>query len=352
MDEINQEIQTTELPNTATAVADPPAEPPKPPDAKDRRAVVEHAFKNPSPRGQHAKYQPRGEQGKFAGAPEFPKPNVASAPPVPRPDMPKSWNLELKSHWDAAPVELLNRFVQREQESERGLQPFRQAKQQLDELMNLFEPYKAQMASQQATPQTAIQNYLQTVNLLQSGDPTAKAQLLANLIRQYQIPVQSIGQFLSGTAPAQPQPTVLDPRVQQLTQQVEQLTQSQKRESENRALSAINRFAADPANKHFDALQPRILALLKSPEVIGDDEFDLKSDEDKLRLAYDFALRMDPQIYQQVLAEQQQAALAQQQVNKAKQATVQIKGGPAAGPAPTVNPQDRRAVIANAFRRT
>jgi hypothetical protein len=62
----------------------------------------------------------------------------------------------------------------------------------------------------------------------------------------------------------QAQTPVMDPHYNQLAQQVQQLTyaqQQQQQQQTQRAMSVIEKFASDPANTHFTALQPKMLAL-------------------------------------------------------------------------------------------
>jgi hypothetical protein len=74
------------------------------------------------------------------------------------------------------------------------------------------------------------------------------------------------------------------------------------------------------------------------------------SEREKLQLAYDTAVRLDPSISQQLYAQQQQTLAAQNQVQKAKQAAVQVRGAPGAAISGSISQTDRRAVIANALR--
>jgi len=73
------------------------------------------------------------------------------------------------------------------------------------------------------------------------------------------------------------------------------------------------------------------------------------SETEKLKLAYDTAIRLDPAVHQQVLAEQQARDQAQNRVAQARNAAVQIKGAPTAAPGSKPNPKDRREVIKNAL---
>ena len=133
----------------------------------------------------------------------------------------------------------------------------------------------------------------------------------------------------------------------QKTHITQQQYQAQKT-NENRALSVIQQFAGDPANMHFEAVSDRMLQLLQAPQVLGDTS--QMSEREKLQLAYDTAIRLDPQLAQTLYAQQQQQATATAQVQRARTAAVSVRGAPGGSANPAINQQDRRAVIANALR--
>jgi hypothetical protein len=320
--------------------------------------VIAREMAKPSPRGQHAQYQPRKEQGQFAGPPKFPTPEVpgplpTSAPAV-RPAMPPNLKPELSAHWETAHPDLLSAFVQRDADYNRGMaEVFKPAKKQLEEILNEFKPYEAMMRAEGATPRTAIGPLLQTAAILRTGSAANKATAVAQMMRQFGIPLEHIQQVLSGNAPLQP---ALDPQFSQLAQQVNQLTAYQQQQNEARAMSAIKRFAANPEHKHFDAVSERILGFLEYPAALGLEES--ATEEEKLEAAYDAACRLDPAVSAQIASDKQAKELAGRQaqaaaeVTQARQAAVQVKGAPSAGPPPPVNPKDRRAFIANQLNGT
>lgn len=291
--------------------------------------------------------RPRDPSGKFApNAPTFPTPAVQ------RPDMPKSLKQDLIPHWNAAPVELVNAVHQRELDHEKGVAQLKQKAQEADELLNEFKPYEWILRNEGATPKTAISSLLQTAAILRTGTPQQKAQSVAAVMHQFGIPVAHIQQIMGGapgSPPVDPQYNALSAEVAQLKQSLTERQQRDRQDSESRALAAIQQFAKDPEHVHFEAVQDRMLAFLQAPQVLGVDTANM-NDQEKLKLAYDMAIRLDPTLSAQVLAAQQAKDKAKQ-VTQAKAAAVQVKGAPASGPGPVINPKDRRAIIANAFNR-
>lgn len=350
----------TEPPVTATPSAEAPS--PSPADgatAKDpakpesRRDVIERAMKNPTNRGKHAAYQPR-ESGKFApGAPQVP----VSAPVV-EPDlpMPKDLKKEVEAHWKTAAKELKEAVIQRHADYEKGVSQWKPRAEQADALLNEFKPYEWILKNEGTTPQAAIAPLLQTAAILRTGTPVQKAQAVASTMRQWGIPLEHIQQLLGQAQHG----ALLDPQYNQLAQEVQSLRQAQQSQEQvrqQRTMTVIEQFASDIANVHFSKLQPQMLALLQTPQLLGPDA-QYMSEPEKLKRAYEVALRLDPELAAQALAQQQAEAARQQRekaqaaANVAKAAAVQVRGAPGSPLQTAVNPTDRRSVIANALRAT
>ena len=243
-------------------------------------------------------------------------------------EMPKSLRRELKEHWEKAPSELQQAIAQRDADYEKGI-----------------ASYKSRDAEARQ-----IGPLLQTAALLRTGTPQQKSQAVAQMIQQFQIPLDQVASYFNGETP-QPENTHYNQLAQQVQQLTQHITQSQyeaQKQNENRALSVIQQFAGDPANMHFEAVSDRMLQLLQAPQVLGDTS--QMSEREKLQLAYDTAVRLDPAIAQQFYAQQQQNTQAANQVQRAKTAAVQVRGAPGSSISGAINQTDRRAVIANALR--
>jgi DNA-binding transcriptional MerR regulator len=349
-EQVSQIPPTTIDPPVEPAAVTPPSEPAPP---QTRRDILAEQFKKDTERGKHAQFQPR-EQGKFAGAPQFPTPT--------RPPLIPSLKKEVQPHWDAAPIELLQEIVRREEDHNKGIVPLKQKAQQADELLREFEPYQEILQREGATPKTAINTLLKAAQIVRTGTPLDKASLIVTTMRQWGIPLEHVQQLLGGQQPQQPNsiPSLAapDPQLTALVQQVQALTQAQtqrqqeeQQRHEAQAVQAITKFAEDPANAHFDAVQEKMLGLLQSPQVMKDVmglDTSAMDYSQKLKVAYETAIRLDPALSTQVA---QQAAQQASQVQKSKAAAVQVKGAPGTGPAPVIDPSDRRAFIANLVKR-
>jgi len=331
------ETPAPETPSVETSAVEEP---------QSRADTIREALsKNPTNRGKHAASQPR-ESGKFA--PKEPKFPTSDAPT--RAEMPKSLRLELKDHWEKAPPELQQAIAQREADFERGINTYKSRDAEAKAITELFQPYEWMLRNENATPATAIGPLLQTAALLRTGTPQQKSHAVAQMIQQFQIPLDQVASYFGGEQP-QPQDNQYNQLAQQVQQLTQHITQSQyqaQKQNESRALSVIQQFASDPANLHFEAVSDRMLQLLQAPQVLGDTS--QMSEREKLQLAYDTAVRLDPTTAQQIYAQQQQSMQAANQVQRAKTAAVQVRGAPSASPSFVTNQSDRRAVIANALR--
>lgn len=356
-----------EVVETTTAIETPapvesaaPVENAAPAEPTTRRETLEKAMKaakDGTLRGQHAARQPR-EQGKFA--PGTPAPEVKPiTEPKARPALLKSLKRELEPHWNNAPQELVEAFAEREAAFERGAAQWQPKAQMADAILEQFKPYEWILKAEGATPQTAIAPLLQTAALLRTGTPQQKAQSVAQMIQQFNIPLDHLQAYLGGQQPAADPNSHLVQEVNNLKQMLFQTTQQQEQVQNQRAMTVIQQFASDPKNAHFEAVRDKMTVLLQAPDVLmqltGQD-INYMSERERLQLAYDTALRSDPSISQQVLAQQQADSQrqvrerAQAAVHTARQAAVQVTGAPGSPLASSVNPTDRRSLIANALR--
>ena len=338
-------------PDTTELVSAPETSTPAPAEPQSRADTIREALAKTSSdsANQGKPSQPR-EKGKFA--PKFPtgESQAPNTPEKPRVDMPKSLRLELKDHWEKAPQELQQAFAQRDADYEKGISQYKTRDAEARAITEQFAPYEWILRNENTTPAQAIAPLLQTAALLRTGTPAQKSQAVAHMIQQFQIPIDQVSAHLGGTAPVQQDSHYNDlaQQVQQLTQHITQQQYQAQKSNENRALSVIQQFASDPANMHFEAVSDRMLQLLQAPQVLGDTS--QMSEREKLQLAYDTAVRLDPQLAQSLYAQQQQQSQAQAQVQRARTAAVSVRGAPGGSANPVINQTDRRAVIANALR--
>ena len=144
------------------------------------------------------------KEAKAEKAPKFPTPDSKQTekPAIQAPDMPKSLKLEMKAHWEKAPPELRQAIAQREADFERGINNYKSRDAEAKAITDLFQPYEWMLRNENATPATAIAPLLQTAALLRTGTPQQKSQAVAQMIQQFQIPLDQVASHFGGEQPS------------------------------------------------------------------------------------------------------------------------------------------------------
>jgi len=323
-------------PTPEPAAGAEPSPSPAPAATEDRRETLLR-IANTAPKS-------RDERGKFAPSvtltttPTPPDTKLAPTTTISeRPAMPKSLKKELESHWNTVAPEFAAAIAQRETDYEKGVAPLKERAKVADEFMNVIKPYEQMILADKGTPLGAVKNMLETAAIMR--DPAQRLPAIAGLIRQYGISIEDLQQALAGTAP--PQQGLNPQYVSQLVDQ--RFNAFQTEQSLKTTQAEIEKFAANPEHAHFSAVEDWMGAILSAEKFQS--EHGSKPIQDKLKAAYDVAVRMDPAIWQQIEAAQQAASHAKQQVSQARKAAVQVRGAPSTGPVPQINPNDRRALI-------
>lgn len=234
---------------------------------------------------------------------------------------PSSWTRETASKWAELPAEVRAEIHRRETEYHKGIEQYKQGSQVAQEVQQVFAPYMQNFQQAGVHPMQAVNHLLGVENTLRHGSHDQKAQVLAQIARDY-------GVDLGGVRPLPP----MDPQMQALMQQNQQLQQFQQatlQQQQQTALNEIQTFGANPANVHFEAVKGDMATLLTSGQASS------------LQDAYDKAVWMRPDIRQTLVQQQRTDAgkqtAEQQRQARAKSAAGGVKG--AANPkATTLNP--------------
>jgi hypothetical protein len=87
--------------------------------------------------------------------------------------------------------------------TEKGINQYKQRDAEAKAITELFQPYEWMLRNENATPATAIGPLLQTAALLRTGTPQQKSQAVAQMIQQFQIPLDQVAAYFGGEAPPQ-----------------------------------------------------------------------------------------------------------------------------------------------------
>lgn len=314
----------------------------------------------------------RDETGRFAKKQEQPKPAAvkpvpaakATAPATPAatplgqqpqeaapaaPEStkaPQSWKPAAREHFAKLPPEVQQEVVRREKETAVALQGAAQARALAEGFQRTVEPYRALLTDE---PLKVVANLMQTAAQLQTAPPAHKAQLVAQLVRTYGIPIEALDAALAGQpAPQQAGqggPQHMDPRTlaAQVEQQVVQRLQQQRVQAARaKATQEAESFAQQA--EFFDDVREDVADML---ELAGRRGVALSLEE-----AYARATKMHPEV-SKVLQQREaakQANATQASTQRARAAASSVRSQPATGPAASA-PADLRGSIAASIER-
>lgn len=223
---------------------------------------------------------------------------------------PSSWTRETAAKFAELPADVRAEIHRRETEYHKGIRQINEMASIGHDVQSVVRPYMQTFQQAGIHPLQAISTLLQTEHSLRYGTPEQKAQMMAQIARDYGVDMAQV----------QPLPPV-DPQVQELQRQNQQLQQFQHetlQTQQQAVLSEIQAFGANPANAHFEVVKNDMAALLTSGQATS------------LQDAYDKAVWMRPDIrkslveQQRTEAEKTAATLAREK--RAQSAAVGIKG--------------------------
>lgn len=307
----------------------------------DRRAILEQGFEA-AEKGEPIEATGRDEQGRFA--PKVEEPPQEAEPPVWR-RPPASWRKDYHEVWQKADPKMQEYAWQREEQMRAGVEPLLAKAQFADTMQQAIEPYLPTIQGMGLTPEKAVSALMQADYTLRTAPPQQKMQLFAQLAQSYGINLGAMG----ANPQAAPQNSV-DPLVWQLQNELNSVRgevmgwkQQQEMQQNQQLLGEINQFSLKA--DHFEEARPTMIQLLQSGMA------------ETLEEAYDKAIRLNPDLFEQVSKAQQaeQAAKQAKEYNRAakaaRAAAVSVRSAtPSANTAPKA--ANRRALLEEAFSET
>jgi hypothetical protein len=240
---------------------------------------------------------------------------------------PASWRKEAKGEWASVPLHIRQEVHRREMEVNRALNEAAQARQTAEQFSKTFEPYMARIQSFGVTPQQAISQLLQADYTLATSSKQQRAQLMAKLVRDYDVDVVELdAAIVAGMQGQQPQQTPQQPDIQALVQQqlqqalapIYQQQQAEQQRQQQVVDQTVEQMALDPKYPHFDEVREDMADMIEMAARRGVAL--------SLADAYTRAVAFNPQVNQMQQAQQQNL-----QAQRAKVASRSVTGAPAAG---------------------
>ena len=215
------------------------------------------------------------------------------------------------------------------------------ARQVQDYLGHLQQNFAPALQAEGVDVLTASANLMQLSSRLRFGTPPEKAQLAAQIIRNYGVDVNALADALDGI-PAQAQagrmqqqPMMQDPRVDQLFEQLSAMRQNREQQIVERAVTEVEQFGSD--KEFFEDVREDMADIL---DLATKRKIDLPLDQ-----AYERACRLHPEISKVLVAREKAAQAGNQNrsTRQARDAASSVRGTPAG--VSTAQPNTLRAQI-------
>jgi hypothetical protein len=308
-------------------------------EVTDRRAMLEQGLEA-AEKGEPV--DGRDSQGRFAPrATQVEPPETEAEPPVWR-RPPASWKKDYHEVWQKADPKMQEYAWQREEQMRAGVEPLLSKAQFADTMQEAIAPYLPTIQGMGLSPEKAVSALMQADYTLRTAPPQQKMQLFMQLAQSYGIQLPTGGQ-----SPQQQPQARVDPLVWQLQNELNNVRgevmgwkQQQEMQQNQQLLGEINQFSMKA--DHFEEARPTMIQLLQSGMAETLDE------------AYEKAIRLNPDLFEQINKAQQAEVAARQakeQNRAAKAARAAAVSVRSATPGVNTAPKaaNRRALLEEAF---
>jgi len=194
-------------------------------------------------------------------APAVTDPAAPVVPVVGTDVAPKTWKADEAAVWANIPPAAKAAIARREEDMFRGIEQHKATAQFGNTVQKTLEPYMPILKAHGIDPVQNIGNLMQAHYLLATGTPAQKQQMFEQLAKDYNI----------NLAPAvdDPYAAPVDPRMAAMEQELQQLRSGQAQQQQQafqqtkvQTEGAVNAFAADPANAHFEEVAEEMAQML------------------------------------------------------------------------------------------
>ena len=257
---------------------------------------------------------------------------------------PASWKGDAKKLWNDLPPAARAEVTRRETQINTVLKENAQSKAIISDMQQSIAPYQDRLRELNAAPAAMFDRLMSIETSLARGPQQTKAQVIANLINEYKVDINTLDAVLSGNPQTQHQQPSQDieRRVEQLLNQrlapIQQRMQADEQAKSQELSATINTMATDPRYPYFEDVREDMADLIEMKAQRGIYM--------SLEQAYSLATGGNPNVAQSQSMEQKrtealhQSAIAQ----KAKAASVSVGGSPAKSSS-GVDPRNLRSTI-------
>ena len=238
---------------------------------------------------------------------------------------PRSMSPAAREQWKDTPDAVRQEFARIDQRMEGMAQKYGRDAQRAQQMDRALAPF-SQLFAMNGGPGETLPGLLQTASVLQMGAPQQKAEMVANIIKQFGVDINTLDNLLVGEAP--PPEVQQQTQVQQAVQQavapyqqtLSQLQAQQQyaaQQSQQEVASEVDAFARQPENEFYHDVKADMADILDMAANRGI-EMDLKT-------AYDRACLMNPEISK--IIQTRQGAQSTQQKRRASSSIHGTPGG-------------------------
>jgi hypothetical protein len=257
----------------------------------------------------------------------------------------------VREHWGKIPVEAQEEITRREQEVSKALSTSASARKFNDEFYQTVKPFEHLIRASGVHPLQAVQNLMTTAAGLQTGTPAQRANIIANVIKNYGVDIGILDQILSGQQPkvgGVPDEVIGAVRreiapISEFINEVRGGRAASQERLQQEATQTVEAFSSDPKNEFYNDLKDDIADLLDLAASRGRE---MSLDE-----AYNRAAAVHPEI-SKIVSERRTAEAAvnsASSVDRARRAASSQPGGIPGGMGSSNRPSGRREAISAAF---
>ena len=245
---------------------------------------------------------------------------------------PVSLSAAAREEWANTPEPVRKEIAKRERDFAVGIQKYAENAKRAEAMDRTLAPYQQLFAMNGGAAQF-MPGLMQTASVLQMGAPAQKAQMVADLIKQFGVDIGTLDSLLVGEAP--PPEVQQQSAVQQAVQQavapyqqhMNQIRQQQQyamQQEQQQVASEVQQFAQTPENEFYHDVKMEMADILDLAANRGR--------EMSMQEAYDQACQLNPQIRQILQGRQSQQSV--QQKRKAGSSIHGTLGGDGSSSAP------------------